>query len=176
MDAAYLAMGIQLAALLHQFDAACRAADDLAEAATAHFEQHPDAAIITSFPGLGNLTGARVLAEIGDDRSRFADARGLKAFAGSAPITRASGKKTVVLQPAHQKPAPGRRRPHLGAGIATRLAGRLQYVPRVLVTDKLASYGVAHRQLMGRWPTGSRGISTIAPRTLISPPDNANGR
>ena len=29
--------------------------------------------------------------------TRFADARGLKAFAGSAPITRASGKKTVVL-------------------------------------------------------------------------------
>ena len=38
-----------------------------------------------------------MLAEIGDDRARFADARGLKAFAGSAPITRASGKKTVVL-------------------------------------------------------------------------------
>ena len=53
----------------------------------------------------------------------------------------------------------------------------LRYVPRVLVTDKLASYGVAHRQRSwGRWPTGSRGISTIAPRTLISPPDNANGR
>jgi transposase len=91
------AMGIQLAALLGQFEAACTAAADLAEAAIAHFEQHPDAEIITSFPGLGNLTGARVLAEIGDDRGRFADARGLKAFAGSAPITRASGKKTVVL-------------------------------------------------------------------------------
>jgi transposase len=91
------AMGIQLTALLRQFDAACAAADELAEATIAHFEQHPDAAIITSFPGLGNLTGARVLAEIGDDRTRFADARGLKAFAGSAPITRASGKKTVVL-------------------------------------------------------------------------------
>jgi transposase len=91
------AMGIQLTALLRQFDAACATADQLAEAATAHFEQHPDAAIITSFPGLGNLAGARVLAEIGDDRSRFADARGLKAFAGSAPITRASGKKTIVL-------------------------------------------------------------------------------
>ena len=91
------AMGIQLTALLRQFEAACAAADELAEAAIAHFEQHPDAAIITSFPGLGNLAGARVLAEIGDDRSRFADARGLKAFAGSAPITRASGKKTVVL-------------------------------------------------------------------------------
>jgi transposase len=91
------AMGIQLTALLRQLDAACAAVDELAEAASAHFEQHPDAEIITSFPGLGNLTGARVLAEIGDDRSRFADARGLKAFAGSAPITRASGKKTIVL-------------------------------------------------------------------------------
>ena len=91
------AMGIQLATLLRQFDAACAAVDELAEAAIAHFEQHPDAVIITSFPGLGNLAGARVLAEIGDDRTRFADARGLKAFAGSAPITRASGKKTVVL-------------------------------------------------------------------------------
>jgi transposase len=91
------AMGIQLTALLRQFDAACAAVDELAEAAIAHFEQHPDAAIITSFPGLGNLAGARVLAEIGDDRTRFADARGLKAFAGSAPITRASGKKTIVL-------------------------------------------------------------------------------
>jgi len=91
------AMGIHLAALLGQFEAACTAADALAEAAVAHFEQHPDAEIITSFPGLGMLVGARVLAEIGDDRSRFADARGLKAFAGSAPITRASGKKTVVL-------------------------------------------------------------------------------
>jgi hypothetical protein len=48
-------------------------------------------------PGLGNLTGARVLAEIGDDHARFADARGLKAYAGSAPITCASGKKTMVL-------------------------------------------------------------------------------
>jgi transposase len=91
------AMGIQLTALLRQFDAACTAGEELAEAASAHFDQHPDAAIITSFPGLGKLTGARVLAEIGDDRARFADARGLKAFAGSAPITRASGKKTVVL-------------------------------------------------------------------------------
>jgi len=90
------AMGIQLSSLLRQFEAACAAAEELAEAASAHFEQHPDADIITSFPGLGNLTGARVLAEIGDDRARFAQARGLKAFAGSAPITRASGKKTVV--------------------------------------------------------------------------------
>jgi hypothetical protein len=40
--------------------------------------------------------GARLLAEIGDDRNRFSDARALKAYAGSAPITRACGKKKFV--------------------------------------------------------------------------------
>ena len=115
------AMGIHLTALLGQFEAACTAADALAEAAIAHFEQHPDAEIITSFPGLGMLTGARVLAEIGDDRSRFADARGLKAFAGSAPITRASGKKTVVLHRHIKNRRLAALRPDLGAGIAARL-------------------------------------------------------
>jgi transposase len=91
------AMGRQALALLRQLDAACAAADDLEHAAIESFNQHPDAGIITSFPGLGPLTGARVLAETGDDRSRFADAKGLKAYAGAAPITRASGKTTAVL-------------------------------------------------------------------------------
>ena len=91
------AMGRQALALLRQLDAACASADDLEQAAVASFNQHPDAGIITSFPGLGPLTGARVLAETGDDRTRFADAKGLKAYAGAAPITRASGKTTAVL-------------------------------------------------------------------------------
>jgi transposase len=38
-----------------------------------------------------------VLAEIGDDRSRFADAKALKAYAGAAPVTRASGKSVPVM-------------------------------------------------------------------------------
>ena len=91
------AMGRQALALLRQLDAACQAADDLEQAVIESFNQHPDAEIITSFPGLGPLTGARVLAETGDDRSRFTDAKGLKAYAGAAPITRASGKTTTVL-------------------------------------------------------------------------------
>ncbi|MDX2548203.1 IS110 family transposase [Streptomyces sp. WI04-05B] len=91
------AMGRQTLALLRQLEAACSSADDLAAATTESFEKHPDAEIITSFPGLGPLTGARGLAEIGDDRSRFAAARSLKAYAGAAPITRASGK-TVSVQ------------------------------------------------------------------------------
>jgi transposase len=90
------AMGRNALALLVALDAACANVDELGEASAELFQQHPDYAIITSFPGLADSTGARVLAEIGDDRSRFADARALKAYAGSAPITRASGRSISV--------------------------------------------------------------------------------
>jgi transposase len=63
----------------------------------AHFGRHPDAEIILSQPGLGQVLGARVLAEFGDDRDRYADARSRKNYAGTSPITRASGKKKAVL-------------------------------------------------------------------------------
>jgi transposase len=92
------ALGKQMLALLVQLEAACTAADNLAEAVEETFPQHPDAEIILSFPGLGIQLGARVLAETGDDRSRFADARGLKAYAGASPITRASGKKSSITR------------------------------------------------------------------------------
>ncbi|MFF2549341.1 IS110 family transposase, partial [Kitasatospora sp. NPDC058063] len=59
------AMGRQTLALLGQLEAACQACDDLARATEELFLQHPDAEIITSFPGLAVLTGARILAEIG---------------------------------------------------------------------------------------------------------------
>lgn len=47
---------------------------------------------------VGIQLAARILAEIGDDHTRFADARGLKAYAGSSPITRASGKKSSITR------------------------------------------------------------------------------
>ena len=90
------AMGRQAMALLAMLDAACAGADDLEQAATEEFHKHPDHAVITSFPGLAEVTGARILAEIGDDRDRFTDDRALKAYAGSAPVTRASGKVTSI--------------------------------------------------------------------------------
>jgi transposase len=61
-----------------------------------HFGQHPDAEIIMSQPGMGPLTGARVLAEFGDAPGRYTDAKARKNYAGTSPITRASGKKKVV--------------------------------------------------------------------------------
>ena len=62
-----------------------------------HFQQHPDAKIILSLPGLGMTLGARVLGEFGDDPNRYADTKSRKNYSGMSPITRASGKKHVVL-------------------------------------------------------------------------------
>ncbi len=62
-----------------------------------HFEQHPDADIIRSLPGLGVILGARVLGEFGDDPNRYADAKSRRNYAGTSPITRASGTKRAVL-------------------------------------------------------------------------------
>ncbi len=90
------AMAHQCLALLRQLDAAALSCTELEQALVETFNEHPDSAIMTSFPGMAEISAARVLGEIGDDRSRFADARGLKAYAGSAPITRASGKSIFV--------------------------------------------------------------------------------
>jgi len=61
------------------------------------FEDHPDAKILLSLPGLGSVLGARVLAEFGDDRTRYVDARARKNYAGTSPITKASGTRRLVL-------------------------------------------------------------------------------
>jgi transposase len=68
----------------------------LEEQVEAHFGQHPDAEIILSQPGLGAILGARVLGEFGDAPGRFADAKSRKNYAGTAPITRQSGKSKTV--------------------------------------------------------------------------------
>jgi hypothetical protein len=90
------AMGRQVLAHLRALNTAVANIADLEQAPGEAFAQHPDAAIITSFPGLGTVLGDRILGEIGDDRTRFADAKALKAFAGTAPVTRASGLKRSV--------------------------------------------------------------------------------
>lgn len=61
------------------------------------FATHPEAAWWRSFPGTkGPLTPARLLAWIGDDRSRFPTADTLQAVAGTVPVTRRSGKSKTV--------------------------------------------------------------------------------
>ena len=67
-----------------------------AELAT-HFEAHPDADIYRSLPGLGDVLGARVLGEFGDDPNRYTSAKSRRNYAGTSPLTVASGKKRAVL-------------------------------------------------------------------------------
>jgi hypothetical protein len=62
-----------------------------------HFGRHPAAKIILSQPGLGAILGARVLAEFGDAQDRYGSAKARKNYAGTSPITRASGKKKLVM-------------------------------------------------------------------------------
>jgi hypothetical protein len=61
------------------------------------FKSHPESEWWSSFPGAsGELTPARLLAAIGDDRQRFPSAKVLQATAGTVPVTRRSGKKLQV--------------------------------------------------------------------------------
>ena len=74
-----------------------RQIDQLSVVVGDHFGRHRDADIYTSLPGLGVILAARVLGEFGDDPTRYVDGKARKAYAGTAPITKASGKRKVVL-------------------------------------------------------------------------------
>ena len=64
---------------------------------TANFEQHPDSDIYHSLPGFGVVLGARALGEFGDDPNRYANTKSRRNYAGTSPLTIASGKKKAVL-------------------------------------------------------------------------------
>jgi transposase len=70
--------------------------EQVAEQLQRHVDQHPDAEIVRSLPGLGVILGARVVGEFGDDPTRYGNPKARKSSAGTAPITRASGKRRVV--------------------------------------------------------------------------------
>jgi transposase len=71
--------------------------DRLGAVVGGHFGRHRDAEIYTSLPGLGVILSARILGEFGDAPGRYTDAKARKNYAGTSPITRASGTKKVVL-------------------------------------------------------------------------------
>jgi transposase len=74
-----------------------RQISELETSLATHFEEHPDADIYRSLPGLGVVLGARVLGEFGDDPNRYTDAKSRRNYAGTSPLTVASGKKRAVL-------------------------------------------------------------------------------
>ncbi len=91
------AMGASVAALVAVITELVVQTNKLEGELTDRFDQHPDAKIIRSLPGLGTILGARALGEFGDDPNRYADAKSRKNYASTSPITRASGKQRVVL-------------------------------------------------------------------------------
>ena len=91
------AFGASVRALVGVLGASIEATAGLEQELEASFGQHPAAELIRSQPGLGVVLGARVLAEFGDDPHRYADAKARKNYAGTSPITKASGKSHVVL-------------------------------------------------------------------------------
>jgi transposase len=70
---------------------------ELARELEADFDSHPDAEVVRSLPGLGTVLGARVLGEFGDEPNRYDSPKSRKNYAGTSPITRASGTKRLVL-------------------------------------------------------------------------------
>jgi transposase len=118
------AFGRQALALVRTLDTACTNAEDLAAAAIEHFDQHPDAEIITSLPGLGSLTGARVLAR---DRRRSIPLHHRQGPQGLRRCrTRDPGQRQKPHRdpPPSQEPTPSRRRLRLGLRRADRLTRR----------------------------------------------------
>ena len=91
------AMGATVAALVAVIGELQTQIERLETELADRFEQHPDAKIIRSLPGLGTILGARVLGEFGDDPNRYIDTKSRKNYSGMSPITRASGKSLVVL-------------------------------------------------------------------------------
>lgn len=89
--------GVIVSSLVGLIDGLNEKIADLQEELEGSFEQHPSAEVLRSLPGLGIVLGARVLGEFGDDPTRYADARARRNYAGTSPITKASGTRRVVL-------------------------------------------------------------------------------
>jgi len=60
------------------------------------FEQHPDKDIFSSFPGVGDVLKSRLIAAFGTDRDRFNKAENIQEYSGIAPVTKRSGKTSIV--------------------------------------------------------------------------------
>ena len=60
------------------------------------FQQHPDHLIFEALPGAGPVLAPRLLASMGSERERFAQASNLQCFTGIAPVTKQSGGKCYI--------------------------------------------------------------------------------
>lgn len=93
-EAAKRSLVLGLVAVLGQLVAQI---EELTAAIEHDVEQLEAGKIVMSFPRAGRVNAAQILAELGDDRSRFTDGDHLAAEAGVVPVTRSSGKHGAVV-------------------------------------------------------------------------------
>ena len=121
----------------------------LEEALGEGFNKHPDAKTIRSLPGLGMVLGARVLGEFGDDQTRYPTAKSRKNYAGSAPITKASGRSLVVLARYARNRRLADALEQWAFCSLTRSSGARRYYDQLRARNK--THRQALRQLANRW-------------------------
>ncbi|WP_052300411.1 IS110 family transposase [Opitutus terrae] len=106
------------------------------------FGAHPDQALIRSFPGVGPVLAPRLLAALGDDRSRFPAAKSLQCLSGIAPVVIRSGHSTQICR-RHALP-------HLPAPVVPRTRQRkhppLALGPRLLRAAKATRQETPHHR------------------------------
>lgn len=112
-----------------------------------HFDQHPDATIYRGQPGIGDIVGARVLGEFGDDPDRFTDARAARTTPATAPSPAPRARRNRA-RPLGPQPAPRRAPPDQAFSALTASPGARAYY------QQLRARGTGHhaalRQLSNR--------------------------
>ena len=61
------------------------------------FHDHPDSGCFGSLPGAGAKLAPRLLGEFGSNREVFQTAEAIQCYAGTAPVTKQSGKSRIVI-------------------------------------------------------------------------------
>jgi transposase len=83
-------------ALVAQLRVTLQGIADFDTAIAQRAQEHPDFALFEALPGAGAVFAPRLLAAFGEQRERYASAEELQKYAGIAPVTDRSGKKSWV--------------------------------------------------------------------------------
>jgi transposase len=83
-------------ALVAQLHVTLRAIADFDTAIAQRAQSHPDFPLFQALPGAGPVFAPRLLGAFGEQRDRYASAAALQKYAGIAPVTERSGKKSWV--------------------------------------------------------------------------------
>jgi transposase len=83
-------------ALVAQLRVTLQVIADFDNAIAQRAQEHPDFSLFDALPGAGAVFAPRLLAAFGEQRERYASAEERQKYAGIAPVTERSGKKTWV--------------------------------------------------------------------------------